>query len=46
MWLMIWISRAMDEMWNILDADKSGLLTFQEFADGVVGNYSVNIMVS
>ena len=33
--------KALREMWQILDADSSGTMSFAEFADGVVGNYSV-----
>lgn len=35
--------KALSEMWHILDSDASGTMTFSEFADGVVGNYSVRV---
>ncbi len=36
--------RALKQMWRILDKDGSGSMSFSEFADGVVGNYSVCIL--
>lgn len=35
--------KALNEMWAILDKDHSGSMSFTEFANGVIGNYSVRV---